>query len=307
MRVLDGELQCGPQLVRVERAMAGLVLPARVLLDELRVADVLPVADAGRIAGERGIVGGDAVVGGALRREAHRHVGVALAGGEAVAHADDEQVGDAGGRLRHLAAADLHADPGAGGVWHVELHRRVAGQRHRLLARPASLPLRRGQPAAIDGLRVLEPLQPRQDRMALGIKIVGTLAARVAVACSVPAGLGEGEGAPSVWMSLAQRPLRRLHGMVALALRQAEPGRAMHLGVGRIEEEPERVLDLPHDLRLRLRHARVHHGQHEREANAPAGIDPHQSAPSSCAAPSGAPRGVRCDQTNALRQSCTRA
>ena len=58
----------------------------------------------------------------------------------------------------------------------------------------------------------------------------------------------------------------------------------MHLGVGRIEEEPEGVLDLPHDLRLGRRHAPVHHGQHEREANAPACIDPHQSAPSSCAA-----------------------
>ena len=57
MRVLDGELQRGPQLVRVERAVAGLVLPARVLLDEVLVADLLPVADAGRIAGERRIVG----------------------------------------------------------------------------------------------------------------------------------------------------------------------------------------------------------------------------------------------------------
>src|SRR5436190_24161086 len=117
--------------------------------------------------------------------------------------------------------------------------------------------------------------------MALGIDIVGTLAAGVAVACTVPAGLGEGEGAPSVWMALAERPLRRLHRMAALALRHAEPGRAMYLRVGRIQEEPEWVLDLPHDLRLGRRHARVHHGQHEREANAPAGIDPHQSAPSS--------------------------
>ena len=50
MRVLHGELQGGPQLVRIERAVAGLVLPAGVLLDELLVADLAPVADAGGIA-----------------------------------------------------------------------------------------------------------------------------------------------------------------------------------------------------------------------------------------------------------------
>src|SRR5262249_60805024 len=44
VRVLDGELQCGPQLVGVERPMAGLVLPTRALLDELCVANVLPLS-----------------------------------------------------------------------------------------------------------------------------------------------------------------------------------------------------------------------------------------------------------------------
>ena len=116
------------------------------------------------------LVGADAVVGGAIGREAHGHIRVALAGGEAVAHADDEEIGDAGGRLRHLPAADLDADPGAVGIGHLELHRRVAGQRHRLAARAAAV--RRGEPGAVDRLRVLEPFQARQDGVALGVEIV---------------------------------------------------------------------------------------------------------------------------------------
>src|SRR5262249_18282332 len=164
----------------------GLVLPARILLDELAIPNLLPIADAGRIAGERRAVRAKTVVGRALGGEAHRHVWVALARGEAITHAQNEEVDDARSRLRHLAAADLGTDPGAGGVGHLELNRRVARQRHNFPARPAACLLRRRQPAAIDGLGILEPLQPDQNRMALRIEVVGPLTAGITVACPIP-------------------------------------------------------------------------------------------------------------------------
>src|SRR5262249_23481659 len=68
--ILDGDLQRRPQLVGVKRPVTGLILPARILLDKLAIADLLPVANAGGIAGERRVVGAEAVVGRAVGREA---------------------------------------------------------------------------------------------------------------------------------------------------------------------------------------------------------------------------------------------
>ena len=79
-----------------------------MLLDEGLVADLLPGSDARRIAVQGpSFARADAVVGGALAREAHRHVGIAFAGAEAVADADDENVANLERLARHLDAADL--------------------------------------------------------------------------------------------------------------------------------------------------------------------------------------------------------
>ena len=265
MRVLDGKLQRGAQLMRIERAMARLVLPARVLLDELLVADRTPVADARRVAGQRGVV-----VGRTIGREAHRHIRIALARGKAVPHADDEQIADLHEDLGDLPAADVDRHPGAVRIGDLELQRRIARQRDGLAAlAPAG---RLGAPGAIDGLRVVEPLHVRQDGVALGVQIVGALAAAVPVALAVPAGLGEHGRAPPVGVALGHQALGRQHRALALGVSQAHPGGAMHLGVGWIEEEAERVLDLPGDARLGMRRRAPQRHQHEGQRDASAGI-----------------------------------
>ena len=250
VRVLDRQLQGSAQLMRVERAMARLVLPARILLDERPVADRLPVADAGRIAGKPRLLVCGLVVHGAGRRQLYRHVGIAVAGGEAVAHADDEEVADARHDLRNLPAADLHLDPRAVGVGDLQPHGGVAGQRHRL-ATP-SAPPRRGQPRAVDRLRVRQVLQRRAHDMLLGVQVVAQLAARIAGAFCVPARLVEHGGAPSsLRMARRQQLFRRQYGGCTLLVGEAGPGCAMHLGVGGVQEEAEGILHLPDDLRLR--------------------------------------------------------
>ena len=86
-------------------------------------------------------------------------------------------------------------------------------------------------------------------------------------------------------MALAEHPLRRLHGMAALGLRQAGPGRAVHVRVGRRPGRSGR----------RSRHASRcaapprPRGQcatiaNRAETEASAGIDPHRAAPSSAPA-----------------------
>jgi hypothetical protein len=63
--------------------------------------------------------------------------------------------------------------------------------------------------------------------------------------------------------------------------------------VGRVEEEPEGVLDVPHDARLGDggRQLRQRGGQHDgkREAQASAKIDPHRLIPQAAARPVGVP------------------
>ena len=170
MRILDGELQRRAQLMRIERAMARLVLPARILLDESLVADRAPVADARRIAGK------------AWRRSRQndraridRHIRIAFAGAEAVAHADDEEIGDLHLHLgnRRPPISTVTQAPGDRGSRVAPACRRAASRPCR--ARPAA---RRGQPGAVDGLRVLEPVHAGQDGVA-GVQVVGAVAADV--------------------------------------------------------------------------------------------------------------------------------
>ena len=169
--------------------MAGLVHPTRILLDERFLADRFPVADAGRISAKLRVVGARAVVGGSFGREAHRHVGIALAGGETVTHADDEEIRHLRERLGHLPAADLDLDPGPAGIRDLQLHGGIAGERYRLAAPTPTL--WNGEPRAIDNLGIVQSLQVRADHMALGIYVVGPFTARIAIALAVPACLVE--------------------------------------------------------------------------------------------------------------------
>ena len=135
----------------------------------------------------------------------------------------------------------------------------------------------------------------REDRVALGVQIVGALAAGVAIARRVPAGLGEHGGAPPVGMALRQHAARPPARAVALRLRQAGPGGAMHLVSAGIEEEAERVLHLPDDARLGAAPAPVSAAvEHEASAS----IAPTWHAPSSC---------PRCARTVPARRATSQA
>ena len=162
MVILEAELQRGAQLMRIERAVAALIDPAGILLDERRVADLFPRADAGGIASEVAVAGALAVVGAAVARKTHRHVRVAFAGSEAVAHADDEQILDDDLLVRHLAAADLDADRGAGRIGNGKVRLFAARLRDDLAAqRPAE---RRCQPGAGDARRLVDIVECRARR-----------------------------------------------------------------------------------------------------------------------------------------------
>src|SRR6185437_1683583 len=78
MRVFDRKLQRGAHLLGIERAMARLIEPARILLDEGAVAKLAPGTDACRIAAQAAVDADRAVVGATLARKAHREIGIAL-------------------------------------------------------------------------------------------------------------------------------------------------------------------------------------------------------------------------------------
>ncbi len=250
MRVLDGELKGRTQLVRIERTMAGLVDPARVLVDELGVADLAPVADAGGIAGERDILLGVAVVGGALTREPHRDIGIALAGTEAVAHADDKQVDDLEVGAGHFLAADLDRQTHAGRIGYVE-PQRLAAQLGDRFAAGNALGAWRCEPGALDRGRILDAAHLGDDGVARRIDVSAAVRANVAVAFGIPAGLADHGAGPAVGVAARQRPLGGQDRLAAFLVGEVGEGRPMHFGVGGIIEETEWVLDAPGDLRLR--------------------------------------------------------
>jgi hypothetical protein len=129
-------------------------------------------------------------------------------------------------------------------------------------------------PGAIDGLCVVEPFHVRQDGMALGVQVVGALAAAILVALAVPTRLGEHGGAPPVGVALGQQALGCQHRALALGVGEAHPGGAMHLGVGGVQEEAKRVLDLPGDARLGMRRSAPQRHQHDCQCDATGGVNP---------------------------------
>ena len=147
-----------------------------------------------------------------------------------------------------------------------------------------------------------------EDGMALGVEVVDRARCRHRHCVPDPSTSWQTGGAPSVPMALRQYAFRRQHGMRTLRLGQARPGRAMHLGVGGIEEEAEGVLDLPHDRLARAqgggRGKRQHHRSDQHPADAPAApiriiarLLELQPRPASG-------HSVRCRRASAPRQSC---
>src|SRR5690242_6750923 len=94
--------------------------------------------------------------------------------------------------------------------------------------------------------------------------------------CTIPTGLLERGGAPSIGVAFAQRPFGRLNGVAALGLRQALPRGAMHLRVGRIEKEAEWVVNPPHNLWLRRRRPLPPDQNEEGKGQAYSRTDPHR-------------------------------
>ena len=148
MGIFDGQLQGSPHLMRIERAVAGLIEPARVFADERLVADLLPVADAGGVADEIGVGTRFTIVSRPIARETHGRIGVAFTRAKAVAHGDNENVADLGLRAQLFAAADLDFQADAAGISDIESEGLIARLRNRFAAQRRAIALRRRQPRA---------------------------------------------------------------------------------------------------------------------------------------------------------------
>ena len=261
MRILDRELQRDAQLMRIERTVAGLIVPECALRQEALVADLAPGADARGIAEQIAALVAARVVDGAVAREADGLIGIALARAERVAEPDDQQVLDGHDGLCRLAAVHEHGNRGAERVGNDELDRLATVCRHgrRLdLARMA----RRQQPHALLALD-LEPLDAGNDNMALGIDVVRGVRALIPVALGAPARPPEYGDGPAVAVAGGELALSGQDRGAALRLGQRFERRPVHLGVGRRTEQAERVLHLPGDdgLREGSRHRRAGHAR----------------------------------------------
>jgi len=178
--------------------MAGLIEPARVLIDEVLVADLFPRADADGKAGHI-LVGRLAIIGGTLAREADGNVGIAFTRAEAVAHAGNQQIANADIGTGGRCAAYGHGDFRAVGVGDVELHGFGAGLSHAFPAQ-AAFAAGRGVPFAFHGrcsLEFRQALYFNDDRVFGGIDVVLFVGAFEAAFDPVPAGFAVHGGGPA--------------------------------------------------------------------------------------------------------------
>ena len=248
VRVLDGELQRYPRMVRVKRAVTGLVEPARILLEELLVADLLPGADARRIALELDAARPPPVVDPTVAGEHDRHVGIALARPETVADADDEDVLDRDIDLGDGRPLRAHRDARAAGIGHLDHGFRAAGSRSDLRHRAALALQRRHPPLATLPLELGGRFERDDDAVTRRVEVIAVRLAAVLVATLVPARLAEDRLRPTAGEEPGEHSFRRLDGLLALDIRQRPPRVGVQMGVGRIEKEAERVLDAPRDF-----------------------------------------------------------
>ena len=103
-----------------------------------------------------------------------------------------------------------------------------------------------GEPRAAQTHRLVDVVDACDHAVQFRIDVVLAISADEAVRAHVPAGVAEHALRPAVLVAAAQRLLGGEHGMPQLLLgRECEVGRAMHLGVGCVGEEAERILDLP--------------------------------------------------------------
>jgi len=266
MRILDRKLQRGAQLIGIERAVAGLIEPARIFGDEGFVTDLPPVADAGRVSCQISLVLGP-IVGRALTREAHRDVGIAFAGRKAVAHGDDKNVAHLHRRCGNLAAADFDRDLQPARIGHGEFDGLVARLGDGIAADVLST-LGRGEPGACQDAWLIDTGQSGNDDMALRVHVVVVGGAGETVGGGRPAGLAIHARCPAVLVPCLQRALGREHGREPSARIECLIRGAMHFRVGRIGEETERVLKLPLDVRRgpgrRRNHAQRQQGRKQK-------------------------------------------
>ena len=123
--VRECQMQRGARVCRIERAVAGSMQPLRGAVGEGRVAGIAPVAHAGRVAAEARLVG--VVSNDTAAVETDGPIGVALAGGERIAEADDQPVLDLDARGGDGCAIDDSCDLGPGRVGDLDRHGGVAG------------------------------------------------------------------------------------------------------------------------------------------------------------------------------------
>ena len=113
---------------------------------------------------------------------------------------------------------------------------------------------RRRQPGAAQAGGFVDVIDLERDAVRFRIDVAAAVLAGEAVVARVPARVAEHRLRPAVLVAGAERLLGGEDRMLQLILgRQRQEGRAVHLGVGGIGEEAERVLDAPGDLRNRQR------------------------------------------------------
>ena len=262
MRIFDCELQCGPHLMRIERAVARLILPARVFLDESRVADLAPIANARGVPCQIIVVAGFTIVGRAITRKAHRNVGVAFARAKAVAKRNNQHVAHFDIGLQNFAPADLDFDAEASGVGHLECDRLAARLFDDFAARFFAV-ARGGQPPARQFRCFIEPGDFRNDAVALWIDVIGVLGTAVPVLGSVPAHFTNHRRRPAFVVAELQSLFGREDRRRFLFGCQRPVGCPVHFAIGGVGEKPEGIFDAPFDHRPRMcrRHSAAHrHG-----------------------------------------------
>ena len=203
-----------------------------------------------RVPDSQQVLAAPAVGRGALAREAHRSIRVAFARPEAVAHSNDQQIAHFHVGLRHWPPGNLHHYGGAIRIGHIDDEALTAGLRDRLgPARASTLAAQTDAPDAVHR-RIVRPRQLGDDRVLVRIDVIAVISTHEFVARPVPTRFAEHCGRPSLRMPRRQRPLRRQDRRLPLLRRQRQIGRAMHVRILRIAEEPERIFDAPFDLDL---------------------------------------------------------
>ena len=209
MRILNGKLQRRAQLVRIKRAVTGLIYPAGIIPNKALIANFPPSANPRRIARQPDTRTRLTVICCPFARKPYRHIGIAFAGGKTVTHANDQEVLDLDPRFGNRLPTDKHTQQYARRIWNGKFNGNIARHSQGLDRWFAPRFDALSPPSAVYTLVIAHIRQLRNNLVLLGIDISPAGRTGMLIALALPTQLINHRRRPAIAVTLLQGSLGR--------------------------------------------------------------------------------------------------